>query len=420
VDFGIGIIKEKFATELEIASPVFGSTLQDALKNGFLTGVSNPEEIYSQPVSILMADLDTAYRSGIANLDISPAARKNMEELVVALQPTKEEYEEIAKSARAAGETVPQYVSQGLSDIKAMEAVAGNAQAINYKMGEMLSTDPSFIDTLATAEGAGTRLNDEVANGLLNNLQVVEDAANGTVTLIGDEIGEKTYEITPTLIKNMQDLGVNLSDGLLSGAESEQEKNKKSWMDWAIWPWNWFKKENEINSPSRLFMRGGKDIVQGLWNGLKEVWNSLTRWWNGLSLNQLNIKMPHFTWYTTPADGWIAETLDALGLPTSLPKLSISWYASGGFPNMGEMFIARESGPELVGRIGNKTTVANNDQIIAGIESGVYRAMVAANSGGGNQTIRIINEIDGDVVGEKVIRYHNGIVMQTGESPLLA
>ena len=420
VDFGIGIIKEKFATELEIASPVFGSTLQDALKNGFLTGVSNPEEIYSQPVSILMADLDTAYRSGIANLDISPAARKNMEELVVALQPTKAEYEEIAKSARAAGETVPEYVSQGLSDIKAMEAVAGNAQAINYKMGEMLSTDPSFIDTLATAEGAGTRLNDEVANGLLNNLQVVEDAANGTVTLIGDEIGEKTYEITPTLIKNMQDLGVNLSDGLLSGAETEQEKNKKSWLDWAIWPWNWFKKENEINSPSKLFARGGRDIVQGLWNGLKEVWNSLTRWWDNLSLSQMDFKLPHFTWYTTPADGWIAKTLDALGLPTSLPKLSISWYASGGFPNMGEMFIARESGPELVGRIGNKTTVANNDQIIAGIESGVYRAMVAANSGGGNQTIRIINEIDGDVVGEKVIRYHNGIVMQTGESPLLA
>jgi hypothetical protein len=48
--------------------------------------------------------------------------------------------------------------------------------------------------------------------------------------------------------------------------------------------------------------------------------------------------------------------------------------------------------------------------------------MVAANAnnnGGGTQTIRIINEIDGDVVGEKVIKYHNGKVMQTGASPLL-
>ena len=88
---------------------------------------------------------------------------------------------------------------------------------------------------------------------------------------------------------------------------------------------------------------------------------------------------------------------------------------------MGQMFIAREAGPELVGNIGRKTAVANNDQIISGIESGVYRAMMAANStnSGGSQTIRIINEIDGDVVGEKVIQYHNGKVIQTGVSPLL-
>lgn len=106
---------------------------------------------------------------------------------------------------------------------------------------------------------------------------------------------------------------------------------------------------------------------------------------------------------------------------TTVSELSIPRLAEGGMVDTGQMFIAREAGPELVGRIGNKTTVANNDQIIAGIESGVYRAMVAANSsGGGTQTIRIINEIDGDVVGERVIKYHNGIVMQTGESPLFA
>ena len=100
----------------------------------------------------------------------------------------------------------------------------------------------------------------------------------------------------------------------------------------------------------------------------------------------------------------------------------IDHFANGGFPAMGEMFIAREAGPELVGQIGNKTAVANNDQIVSGIEAGVYRAMMAANAGhgGGSQTIRIINEIDGDVVGEKVIQYHNNRVIQTGVSPLLA
>ena len=106
---------------------------------------------------------------------------------------------------------------------------------------------------------------------------------------------------------------------------------------------------------------------------------------------------------------------------TTVSTLSIPRLAEGGIVGEGQMFIAREAGPELVGNIGRKTAVANNDQIVSGIEAGVYRAMVAANSGngGGSQTIRIINEIDGDVIGEKVIKYHNNRVMQTGASPLL-
>lgn len=49
-------------------------------------------------------------------------------------------------------------------------------------------------------------------------------------------------------------------------------------------------------------------------------------------------------------------------------------FASGGFPEQGQLFLARESGPELVGRIGSRTTVANNDQIVRGISSGVESA----------------------------------------------
>ena len=55
-------------------------------------------------------------------------------------------------------------------------------------------------------------------------------------------------------------------------------------------------------------------------------------------------------------------------------KFAVYVAASGGTFSSGEMFIARERGPELVGQIGNTTAVANNDQIVAGIESGVYRA----------------------------------------------
>ena len=69
----------------------------------------------------------------------------------------------------------------------------------------------------------------------------------------------------------------------------------------------------------------------------------------------------------------VAEAAEAGAM---VGKLAIGGYATGGFPTKGEMFIAREAGPELVGSIGNQTAVANNGQIIDGIRQGVAQAMM--------------------------------------------
>ena len=61
-------------------------------------------------------------------------------------------------------------------------------------------------------------------------------------------------------------------------------------------------------------------------------------------------------------------------------------FATGGFPEEGQLFVAREAGAEMVGSIGGRTAVANNDQIVEGIRQGVYDAVMAANSNGGNGT----------------------------------
>lgn len=62
----------------------------------------------------------------------------------------------------------------------------------------------------------------------------------------------------------------------------------------------------------------------------------------------------------------------------------IAGFASGGFPDEGQLFIANEAGAEMVGSIGGRTAVANNDQIVEGIRQGVYEAVMAANSNGNN------------------------------------
>ena len=56
-------------------------------------------------------------------------------------------------------------------------------------------------------------------------------------------------------------------------------------------------------------------------------------------------------------------------------KKRLLGYAEGGFPDYGELFIANEQGPELVGRMGSRTVVANNDQIASGIARAVDEVM---------------------------------------------
>ena len=175
-----------------------------------------------------------------------------------------------------------------------------------------------------------------------------------------------------------------------------------------------------------------QDLYNNIKQSLQDKWNELTTWWkegglkkwwnenvapwfttkkwkdlvknaidaikNSFSNLDIKLKLPHFRWTTQPASGWVADILSALNLPTSLPKLNVSWYAEGGLPDAGEVFVAREAGPELVGSIGNRAAVANNDQIIEGIKQGTYEAVSTAMRENNNSRQPVIVKI-----GEKTI-----------------
>ena len=72
-------------------------------------------------------------------------------------------------------------------------------------------------------------------------------------------------------------------------------------------------------------------------------------------------------------------------------------FANGGYPDTGSMFIANERGPELVGNIGGRTAVANNDMIVKAIENASFRGMtMALASNGGNDVARIKIDANAD------------------------
>lgn len=98
----------------------------------------------------------------------------------------------------------------------------------------------------------------------------------------------------------------------------------------------------------------------------------------------------------------------------------ITQYASGGFPDTGQMFIARERGAELVGTLGGHTAVMNNDQIVASVAAGVFEAVSAAMANSNNGTGDISVYVGGQKITDYVIKdVKNRTIASGGKNPLL-
>lgn len=113
--------------------------------------------------------------------------------------------------------------------------------------------------------------------------------------------------------------------------------------------------------------------------------------------------------------------LNAMNAQQINSQRQIKGYATGGFVDSGEVFIAREAGAEMVGAIGNRTAVANNDQIVDGISEGVAYANVGVVAAI-NQLIAVVQqidptvELDGLTVSRQLHRYNRQVNKEAGSS----
>ena len=106
-----------------------------------------------------------------------------------------------------------------------------------------------------------------------------------------------------------------------------------------------------------------------------------------------------------------------IGKVTELKLGRIPSFAQGGFPS-GDLFIANEAGPEMVGSIGNRTAVANNDQIVEAVSRGVYQAVVQAMAqSNGNQTVEA--KVNDKVLFEVMVSRARQETVRKGFNPLL-
>lgn len=106
------------------------------------------------------------------------------------------------------------------------------------------------------------------------------------------------------------------------------------------------------DNPITRFVRQMANSIIGLVNGVIDAINDMFHIkFNGLSVMGITL-IPSFD-------------IRLVDIP------HIPFFEDGGFPNEGQLFIAREAGAEMVGAMGRRTAVANNDQIVEGISAGV-------------------------------------------------
>ena len=156
------------------------------------------------------------------------------------------------------------------------------------------------------------------------------------------------------------------------------------------------------DNPITRFVRQMANSIIGLVNGVIDAINDMFHiQFNGLSIMGITL-IPAFD-------------IRLVDIP------HIPFFEDGGFPNEGQLFIAREAGAEMVGAMGRRTAVANNDQIVEGISAGVSVAndgVIAAIYA----LLNVVEEKDFSVnigdnqIGESYDRYNRarGVRVNTG------
>ena len=225
----------------------------------------------------------------------------------------------------------------------------------------------------------------------------------------------------------------NLGDNFKSSLQDKWSDFSSWWSTTGIYNW-W----NNHVAPYFTADRW-RDMADGIRVGIQDKWNNVVNWWDSKpSLSEISVAVENFfykvrdMWYNFK-DWW-----DNLGLsfphiktphfdidgefslvPPQVPKISVDWYANGGFPNKGQLFVANEVAPEMVGTMDGRTAVANQQEITTGIANAVYPAVynaVVAAMSEANNNVNITLQGDADKLFTMVQDKANNYTNMTGQA----
>lgn len=215
--------------------------------------------------------------------------------------------------------------------------------------------------------------------------QFIKDGLSGLGKLIRD------------VFNSLKEFIINLLEKLRTGAKKKVEGIKSAIVDPI---------RNAKDTAVRIFNELKDGLVDKLDAAREAISNIIDRIRNlfDFQFSWPHVPMPHFT---VDPSGWSIGDL----LHGEIPWIGVDFYAAGGFPEVGHMFVAGEAGPEMVGRIGPRNAVVNNEQIVESVAMGVADAVSQVmmgvlqnmNNSDGGSTPVVIN-LDSETVYRGVLR----------------
>lgn len=275
------------------------------------------------------------------------------------------------QKARENGEAVgTEYRDQMLAAMQA-GAVTGNQDAREYLFGAMAFDSGQFMPLLDTIHFDKDTFSESFSSGFIDSLDIAQDDVGQWYIDFGNGQTELISGLSETMKTNLANMGLELA-AYLQDANPVNTTEAQGVLDSST------EFANELKTNMGDAGPLSYDAMNGSISGeLKTLAGYVT---------EITGLADRFVYQKSRFGGGIGGMIGAVvgavtggDRPASLPADSmqipiIPTFAGGGYPKEGQLFIANESGPELVGQIGGQTAVANNDQIVDGIASGVSRA----------------------------------------------
>lgn len=220
----------------------------------------------------------------------------------------------------------------------------------------------TFADKVGTVADDTASLNGKLttANSELENAVTLLTDYISFMTTMKQLTGDAgTIELSTGIFTNLKDAGSKLVTGFSTGMVAEAPRLSSAFNSILA----------EQNTFSAQFLSGWTKLWSSVTVSFAGYWNNILGNM-GIGLNSL----ANATNTIISAMNALMRVMGYSGGISKIPTISIPRYADGGFVDQGQLFIAREARAEMVGSIGRRTAVANNDQIVEGITYGVREA----------------------------------------------